>query len=257
MWKGRNNKVDEMYSIQPVKTYPREETIKRPKQNESQAYMGRRASLRLFFEQNKEIVRNACIILALLLVTNFCTFMSTKRNTTAEMQKILENKIAETAFVTRQETISRMKEEYGINDEKLKQDRMETDSDWNAIMLQAYADAGNTDEGLYLIGCSAKNRQLSNRYPNDMYSVVSAKDQYIGFDESRVPTARVKAIAKDIEKIYDTVGAPMSTSYVYVNWTPREVKLLDNLEKNQPTHTFYESDMQDFLKEWNKTQENT
>ena len=126
---------------------------------------------------------------------------------------------------------------------------MDADAGWNAIMLQAYADAGNSDAALYLVGCSAKNRQLSGKYPGDMHSVVSARDQYMGFDESRVPTARVTAIAKNIEKIYTTIGAPMSTNFVYINWTSREVKLLDNLEKGVPTHTFYESDMEDFLKE--------
>ena len=247
--------MDEMFSIQPVKTYPGEETFKRPRDYENKPNTGSRASLRLFYEQNREIVRNICIVLALLLVSNFCTFMSTRRNTTEEMQAIMDHKIAETTFVTRQETMNMFKEEYGINDAKLKQDQMTLNSEWNAVMLQAYADAGNSDEALYLIGCSAKNRQLSNRYPNDMYSVVSQKDQYMGFDKDRVPTARVRAIAKTIEEIYDKVGAPMSLNFVYVNWTSREVKLLDNLEKGVATHTFYESDMQDFLKEWAKMQE--
>jgi len=243
--------MDEMYnaqtSIQPVKSYPGEE-FKRPRDYHRRAEVNSRTSIRLFFRQNMDIVRNICIVLALLIITNSCVYFNTKRNTKEEMEAIMRNEITKTRIQTEQETIFRMKEEYGINDAKLKQDKMEADATYLATMLEAYAEAGNSDAALYLIGCSAKNRQLSNRYPNDMFSVVSAKDQYMGWDETRVPTARTKQIAKDIEEIYATIGAPMSTSYVYIVWTSREVKLIDNLEKNVPTHTFYEADMEDFLK---------
>lgn len=242
--------MDEMYNLQPVNSYPGEEPFRRPREYERKKteVKSSRMSLRLFFEQNREIVRRLCIVLAFLIISNTCTFCNTRRNTKEEMQKLMDDEVSKTAFVVSQQTRKAVMDEFGITDEKIKQDNMDADADTLAIMLEAYAEYGNSDYGLYLIGCSAKNRQLSNKYPGDMLSVVSAPEQYMGWNKDRVPTAHTKQIAKDIEEIYDTLGAPMSTSFVHVVWTSKEVKLIDNMEKGVPTHTYYESDIEDFLK---------
>jgi len=209
-----------------------------------------RSSFERFAKQNREIlskIRIIALMLLLALFSNMITANVVEKRTIEEMEPKIKERISAETFRTEQETISRMKEEYGINDEKIKQDNMDADAETLAIMLEAYAEYGNSDYGLYLIGCSAKNRQLSNKYPGDMLSVVSAPEQYMGWNKDRVPTAHTKQIAKDIEEIYDTLGAPMSTSFVHVVWTSKEVKLIDNMEKGVPTHTFYESDMKDFL----------
>lgn len=212
---------------------------------------GWRASVQRFATQNKEIVsklRIIAVMLILALVWSNITAARVRKETTEALNIQHQKEITAAVFIAEQDTIARIKKKYNINDEEMQQKSQISDAQWIASMLEPYAEAGNTDEALYMIAFSAKNREKSARYPNDMESVVKQEAQYMNPPKEIDYTDRTYKIALDVCVICDTTGAPMSKSFVHVWWSPREVKLLDNLEKNIPTHTYYETDMRDFLR---------
>ncbi len=206
----------------------------------------KKLEFRKFLRQNPEVIIRVMLLLFVVLIV--ATWAVTKHRT----EKVLEEEFRQTLSAERikveQETMSRMKEEYGITAENLAQKQREADASDMAKGLEAYVEAGNTDEALYMIAFSMLNRKASKWYPNDMHSVVSQEAQYMGWSDENQVSDRAYRIALDACNIYETTGAPMGRNYVYVNWSPREVKLLDNLESGQSTHTFYETDMRDYLR---------
>jgi len=199
-----------------------------------------------FLKQNPEVVFRLMVLACAVLV--FATWAITKHNTEIVLREEFKSELTAERIRTEQETISRIKEEYGINAENMAQKQREANAVIIAKGLEAYVEAGNTDEALYMIAFSMLNRMASKFYPNDMHGVVFQSQQYMGVSEENQVSDRAYKIALDACEIFETTGAPMGRNYVYVNWTPREVKLLDNLESGQSTHTFYESDMRDYLR---------
>lgn len=206
----------------------------------------KRLELRKFLRQNPEVVFRTMFLVFIVLIV--ATWAITKHRTEHVLREEFREELSAERIRTEQETISRMKEEYGINAASLAQKQREADAADMAKGLEAYVEAGNTDEALYMISFSMLNRKASKWYPNDMHGVVSQNQQYMGWSEDNQVSDRAYRIALDACNIYETTGAPMGRNYIYVYWTPREVKLLDNLESGQSTHTFYESDMRDYLK---------
>lgn len=235
----RKEKMDEkMVKVWPTVDDPRCYGMRRKK--------SKSLNLHGFLKQNPEIIIKLMAIICAVLV--FATWAVTKHKVTETLREKHQEELSAMRVKTEQETISWVKAEYGINDANLAKTERERKARIIGDALVPYEEAGNSDEALYMIAFSMLNREFSPRYPDKIEEVVHQAEQYMGASDENKATDRCYRIALDAVTIFETTGAPMGRNYVYVNWSTREVKLLDNLEIGQATHTYYETDMRDFLK---------
>ena len=231
--------MDEMY-LKTVGTVNDEDVIRMYRHKRDKKRKEKIWSLRRFVSQNREIVRNMCVVLAALLVTNLLTFVYTKRDTTVEMQKLMASQIAAASFRTEQETMARMKEQYGINAENAEKAVMEEEAKVVAKVL--YAMRNNREAGLHLACWAIFDRVDSLRYSDDVYSVCSAKDAFMGWSDGNDVLDNLYKIALEEVQRWHRGIRPLSASFVYLYWTPSEIYLFDD-----SGHKFFESDWLNYI----------
>lgn len=231
--------MDEMY-LKAVETIDDEDVIRMYNHKKEKRKDPPKWSLQRFISQNQDIVRNLCVVVSLLAATNLLTYMYTKLDTTKEMQRLMSRQIAAASFRTEQETMARMKEQYGINAENAEKATMEEEAKVVAKVL--YAMRNNREAGLHLACWAIFDRVDSVRYSDDIYSVCSAKDAFMGWsDDNDVLDNLYKIALEEVQRWHKGVR-PLSTSFVYLYWTPSEIYLFDD-----SGHKFFESDWLNYI----------
>ena len=195
-------------------------------------------SIRRFLDQNIEIVYRALIIVLALSIPVSCLVV--KKNVKADLESEFQMKLSAERIRVEQETLSRVKDQYGINDANLERETMEKEARIIAQML--YPMRKNRDVGLQLACWCVFNRKDNVIYPDNIYSVCSADQAFMGWSDSNPALEDLYNIAlKEVQRWHSGIR-PMDTGYVYLYWTPNEIYLFDDAG-----HKFYESDWVKYL----------
>lgn len=239
--------MDGMY-MSPARRYDSEERFTMGKPNNQKQFVFRGLNLDKFFAQNRDIVRNVAILLVAVFVTNLYTYLTTRHETTVrvtdQITAQMRQEMSAAVFRTEQETLQRVKAEYGLDAVSQKKDAQKAEAREMAIAAWAYQ--GNTDEGLLSLFCCMKNRQMSPIYPSDIHSVVSQDQAFMQYSADHPLIERLYNLALWVVERYDSSGAPIDPDFTILEWSKTEIKLRDDWDA-KTAHYFYESDWEEII----------
>ena len=231
MWKGKvSREMDEELTIWKPRTEPRFE-FTMPKK-------GHGIQIRKFFRQNPEIVIRVLIVFFTILTIASCA--ATKHRTTERLTAQFREELSAATFRVEQETINRMKEEYGINAANAEKMVMEEEAKVVAKVLYAMRD--NRESGLHLACWAIFDRVDHVRYSDDLYSVCSADQAFMGWSDGNPVLDHLYNIALEEVQRWHRGIRPLDTAFVYLYWTPSEIYLFDDFG-----HRYYESDWAKYI----------
>lgn len=194
--------------------------------------------LRKFLKQNPEMVIRLLLIASVLAVIIACGI--TKHRTTERLNAVHKEELSAARFQTEQEVLARVKEEYGINAANAEMALMEDQAKTVAKVL--YAMRNNRENGLHLSCWAIFDRVDHVRYSDDLYSVCSADQAFMGWSDDNPVLDELYQIALEEVQRWHRGVRPMDTAFVYLYWTPSEIYLMDDFG-----HRFYESDWANYL----------
>ena len=186
-----------------------------------------------FIKQNPEVVIRA--LLAICAVAILVSCLVTRHNTEVELREAFAQELTAERIRTEQETIARIKDEYGINAQNEEIKLMEAQAKTVAKVL--YAMRGNREAGLHLACWAVFNRVDNPRYSDEIYGVCSADQAFMGWSDNNDILTELYDIALEEVQRWHTGVRPMNSGYVMLYWSPNEIYLFDDLG-----HRFYESD---------------
>ena len=172
----------------------------------------------------------------------------TKAVTTKKLRAEFEVELKSAVFKTEQELAARMRDEYGLTaQEEL---AVKIDEEAKIMAKAAYFANNNTDEGVFSVCAAIANRVMDRRYPDTVYGVCSQAGNIQGWSEDNPVVKRLYDISKIVVTAMHEGVHLIDPGYVYINWSSREVILLDSIEANGRVHKFYESDWGDIVEQY-------
>ncbi len=189
-----------------------------------------------FIHQNPEMAIR--LLLGLCAVAILISCGVTRHRTEERLNEIHRQELTAARIQTEQEVLARVKEEYGINAENAQKELMEEQAKDVARVLYAMRD--NREAGLHLACWAVFYRVDHVRYSDDLYSVCSADQAFMGWSDNNPVLDNLYSIALEEVQRWHRGIRPLDTAFVYLYWTPSEIYLFDDFG-----HRFYESD-------WNK-----
>ena len=191
-----------------------------------------------FVKQNPEVVIRA--LLAICAVSILLSCVVTRHTTEARLREEFKIELTSERFRTEQETVARLREEYGINAANAEKATMEQEAKTIAKVL--YPMRNNRENGLHLSCWCVFNRVDNLIYPDNVLSVCSAYQAFMGWSENNPVLDDLYQIALEEVQRWHNGVRPMDTTFVYLYWTKSEIYLLDD-----DGHRFYESDWTKYL----------
>mgnify|MGYP006988829474 CR=1 FL=1 len=191
-----------------------------------------------FVRQNPEMALR--LLLVVFVVALFAGCNITRYRIEKRLNEQHQQELAAVSFRVEQETINRMKEEYGINAANAEKTVMEEEAKVVAKVLYAMRD--NREAGLHLACWSIFNRADHLRYKDSVYDVSSADQAYMGWSDANPVLDSLYNIALEEVQRWHRGVRPLDTAYVYLYWTPNEIYLFDDYG-----HKFYESDWMKYM----------
>ena len=139
-----------------------------------------------------------------------------------------------------QDTIARVKEQYGINAQNAEKTLIEEQA--KIVTKVLYPMRNNREVGLHLACWAVFNRVDHLRYSDDLLSVCSADQAFMGWSENNPVLEDLYNIALEEVTRWHSGVRPMDTGYVYLYWTPNEIYLFDDYG-----HKLFESDWSKYI----------
>ena len=194
--------------------------------------------LRKFLHQNSEIVFRLLLLLCAISIIVSCSVTAKKT------EKRLRAEFAQTLSAERmrveQETLSRVKDEYGINAANAEMKQMEEEAKIVAKILYPMRD--NREVGLHLACWAVFDRVDFARYSDNVYDVCSADQAFMGWSDGNAVLDNLYNIALEEVQRWHCGVRPMDTAFVYLYWSPSEIYLFDDAG-----HKFFESDWMKYI----------
>jgi len=194
--------------------------------------------LKKFIKQNAEIINRLVALLCAFLI--FASGMLVRYTTEKKLREEFKETLSAERFKVEQDTIKRVKEQYGINAQNAEKALIETQAKTVAKVL--YPMRNNRENGLHLACWSIFNRVDNKIYSDDLYAVCSANQAYMGWSDDNPVLDELYRIAFEEVTRWHSGIRPMDTGYVYLYWTPSEIYLLDDFG-----HKFFESDWSKYM----------
>ena len=189
--------------------------------------------LKKFMKQNTEIVFRLMILVCAVLV--FTSGVVSRFVTEKHLREEFQGTLKSERMRVEQETIAWMKEAYGINDQNAEAKLI--DNQAKTVSKVLYPMRNNREAGLHLACWAVFNRVDNLRYSDDLYSVCSADQAFMGWSDGNDVLTDLYNIALEETTRWHSGVRPMNSGYVYLYWTPNEIYLFDD-----EGHRFYESD---------------
>ena len=194
--------------------------------------------LRKFMNQNSEIMIRVIALACAVLV--FVSGMLVRHATEKKLREEFAVTLSAERMRVEQETIAWMKEVYGINDQNAEAKLIEEQAKIVAKVL--YPMRNNREAGLHLACWAIFNRVDNLRYSDDLYSVCSADQAFMGWSDGNDVLDNLYQIAVEEVQRWHKGVRPMNSGFVYLYWTPNEIYLFDD-----EGHKFYESDWSKYV----------
>ena len=192
-----------------------------------------------FARQNRDIVRNMTIMVIMVLVACILTGW----RTTVRLKKEFETQLRIERFQAEQEVSARMRSEYGVDEAEAAEIEMQENAKIIAKVL--YPMANNKRNGLRSAVWCVLNRVDNPNYADDIYSVCSADQAFMGWSDGNDVVDRLYQIALHELKVWKSGVRPMSNKFVFLDWNMKEITLRDQFE-NRGAHIWTEEDWEEY-----------
>lgn len=200
-----------------------------------------RSAVQVFYQQNKEIVWRAGILLFLFLFSNLVTGLTVRNKVSTRLNMEHQLELQHELSAARVEIENEVRAQYGADEADAQVAQINREADLLARMLYPFRD--NTDEGLKSAVWCVLCRVQNSRYPDTVAEVIYQKDQWMAFDDEAPIVQRLRDIAVEQLRIYYSGSAlPMSPEYVFMSWSSSEITLRSTFDGKGGCHYWYESD---------------
>jgi len=186
-----------------------------------------------------DIIRNVAIMVIVAILASVVTGIRTN----ARLKKKYEADLIMERFRVEQEVAARMRVEYGLDEAEAAELEMQENAKIIAKVL--YPMANNKRDGLRSAVWCVLNRVDSPNYADDIYSVCSAKQAFMGWSDDNDVVDSLYQIALHELKVWNSGVRPMSNKFVFLDWTTREITLRDQFEV-RGAHIWTEEDWEDY-----------
>lgn len=237
------NPGDRINQIKPYKVY--EEAKWTAEQEEEEEKTPRRTrtlkrrSLTEFISQNGDIVRNFIIMVIAVIIGCVITYW----RTSDVLEKRYEMQLRSEIFKVEQSLASKMRDEYGVTEAEAAALKMDEEAKTIAKVL--YPMRNNKTHGLRSAVWCVLNRVDNPLYGDDVYSVCSAKQAFMGWSDDNQVLDNLYNIALKELQVWHSGVRPMDTKFVFLDWTAREIMLRDQFEE-RGAHVWTEDDWYDY-----------
>lgn len=118
-------------------------------------------------------------------------------------------------------------------------------SEWDAAQRQGdaelvakvlYGVKGNSEKDLRTYTWCIFNRVDSKLYPNTLQDVIGQPKQWMAYSADNAVLEKLYKIAEEELTQWYTGHRPVTSDFVYMNWTPQEITLRDRWEEGSGTH---------------------
>lgn len=209
-----------------------------PKERVRRNVKCRKLDLKKFVRQNTEIIIRSMALLCAVLV--FASGMAVRLLTEKRLREEFAETLAAERFRVEQDTIARVKEQYGINAQNAEKTLIEEQA--KIVTKVLFPMRNNREVGLHLACWAVFNRVDHLRYSDDLLSVCSADQAFMGWSENNPVLEDLYNIALEEVTRWHSGVRPMDTGYVYLYWTPNEIYLFDDYG-----HKLFESDWSKYI----------
>lgn len=235
------NPGDKINRIKPYKIYEEAKWSEEKEEEKTsrRTHIRKRRNLTDFIRQNSDIVRNVIIMIVAVVIGCFITYW----RTSDVLEKRYEMQLKTEIFKAEQTLAARMREEYGVTEAEAATLKMEEEAKTIAKVL--YPMRNNKAHGLRSAVWCVLNRVDNPLYADDVYSVCSAKQAFMGWSDDNQVLDNLYNIALKELQVWHSGVRPMDTKFVFLDWTAREIMLRDQFEE-RGAHVWTEDDWYDY-----------
>ena len=114
--------------------------------------------------------------------------------------------------------------------------QIEREAEWIAKVMYGMAKPDHKDSDLRAIVWCILNRVDNKTYPGEVQAVCQQKSQWMGYSDDNPVIAKLYDIAlTELKSWHNGVPRPMTTDYVYLNWSSREIYLRNAFVEDRNT----------------------
>lgn len=104
-----------------------------------------------------------------------------------------------------------------------------------AVARVLYGVKGNSERDLRTLAWCIFNRVDNSQYPNTLTGVISQPKQWMAYSEDNAVLDKLYQIAAEEVDRWHSGHRPVSSDYVYMNWSPSEIILRNRWEEKSGT----------------------
>ena len=114
---------------------------------------------------------------------------------------------------------------------------VQLDSEAQALARVLYGIKGNSDKDLRTYCWCVINRVDSPDYPDTLEEVIAQPKQWMRYDSESPVIEHLYNIAREeLDRWHTGTTRPITSEYVFMNWTPTDLVLRDNWTEGSRTH---------------------
>ena len=116
-------------------------------------------------------------------------------------------------------------------------EQIELEAEWIARVMYGMYRPDHKDSDLRAIVWCILNRVDNKAYPGEVQAVCQQKSQWMGYSDDNPVIAKMYDIAlAELKKWHGDSVRPMSSDYVYLTWSSKEILLRDTFAENRSTN---------------------
>ena len=116
-------------------------------------------------------------------------------------------------------------------------EQIELEAEWIARVMYGMYRPEHKDSDLRAIVWCILNRVDNKAYPGEVQAVCQQKSQWMGYSDDNPVIAKMYDIALvELKKWHGDSVRPMSSDYVYLTWSSKEILLRDTFAENRSTN---------------------
>lgn len=116
-------------------------------------------------------------------------------------------------------------------------EQIELEAEWVARVMYGMYRPEHKDSDLRAIVWCILNRVDNKAYPGEVQAVCQQKSQWMGYSDDNPVIAKMYDIAlAELKKWHGDSVRPMSSDYVYLTWSSKEILLRDTFAENRSTN---------------------
>lgn len=116
-------------------------------------------------------------------------------------------------------------------------EQIELEAEWIARVMYGMYRPEHKDSDLRAIVWCILNRVDNKAYPGEVQAVCQQKSQWMGYSDDNPVIAKMYDIAlTELKRWHGDSVRPMSSDYVYLTWSSKEILLRDTFAENRSTN---------------------